>query len=93
MKKKNNFKLTSLPNIGKVISQKLSAIGIITSEEFLDQDPFDIFDKLLTIDPTLCRCALASIVGAHLGVKWHTITKQTAAEYQLRHPEFKWEKC
>ncbi|MFH0923262.1 MAG: hypothetical protein V1825_00850 [Candidatus Falkowbacteria bacterium] len=37
--------------------------------------------------------ALALIVGAHLDIPWHKITKKSAAEYEKRHPNFKWGKC
>jgi len=45
------------------------------------------------VDPTLCRCALASIVGAKLGLPWHQITKASAREYEKRHPGHKWGPC
>lgn len=86
--------LLSLPNIGKTTAVKLGKIGISTPEEFLSRDPYDVFDELLDkVDPTLCRCALASIVGAKTGAPWHKITKQTAKEYEKRHPGYKWDKC
>ncbi len=89
-----NNSLESLPNIGKVIAGKLRKTGINTKEEFIEQDPYEVFDELLEkIDPTLCRCALASIVGAAEDIPWHKITKQTAKEYEKLHPEHKWGKC
>jgi len=83
-----------LPNIGRVTAVKLERIGITTSDQFLKQDPYDIFHKLLRdVDPTLCRCALALIVGASEGKPWHKITKRTAKEYEKRHPYHRWGKC
>lgn len=56
--------LTTLINIGPVISKKLQKIGINTAEEFLKRDPYQVFEELLIrVDPTLCRCALGSIIG------------------------------
>lgn len=93
-KKSTDNSLKSLPNIGPVIAEKLKRIGIKDKADFLKRDPFDVFDMLLKkCDPTLCRCALASIVGANLGVVWHEITKKTAKEYSKRHPEHEWGKC
>ena len=94
-KKKLSNDVASLPNIGKVIAKNLEKIGIVSAEEFLSRDPYDIFDELLdVVDPTLCRCALASIVGAHRGVKWHTVTKQAAKEFDKRYPQHSWKtKC
>jgi len=86
--------LESLPNIGKTIAAKLRKVGIKDRSAFLKRDPFKVFDALLKkCDPTLCRCALASVVGAKLGVPWHRITKETAKEYAKRHPRHKWGIC
>ena len=88
-------KLESLPNIGKISALKLKKIGINTAEEFLERDPYEVFEELLTkVDPALCRCALASIVGARFGKQWHKITKETATEFQKRYPNHTWkDKC
>lgn len=87
--------LKQLVNIGDKIALKLQQIEINSKEEFLGKDPYEVFDELLDkVDPSLCRCALASIVGANLGVPWHKITKETAKEYDKRYPEHKWKnKC
>ncbi|MBN1125021.1 MAG: TfoX/Sxy family DNA transformation protein [Sedimentisphaerales bacterium] len=84
-------KLESLPNIGKVIASKLRLIGIENRQAFLARDPYEIYAQLLAkVDPNLCRCALASLVGAKQGIKWHLITKETAAEFQKRYPNHEW---
>mgnify|MGYP001014097959 FL=1 len=94
MNRAEKTSLRELVNIGSVIEQKLIRIGIRTKEEFLKKDPFEVFDELLEkVDPTLCRCALASIVGAKAGLPWHKITKHAASDYQKLHPEHKWGKC
>lgn len=86
--------LRSLANVGPVTERKLKQIGIFSKEDFLRRDPYEVFDTLRReIDPTLCRCALASIVGAKLGQPWHRITKATAREYEKRHPDHRWGKC
>ncbi len=87
----NSNALETLPNIGKVSAEKLMKIGINTAEDFLSRDPYQVFDDLLErVDSFLCRCALASIVGAKLGKPWHKITKETAAEYVKRYPNHRW---
>jgi hypothetical protein len=86
--------LRQLANIGPVIERKLNRIGIFSKEDFLSRDPYEVFDNLRQrVDPTLCRCALASVVGAKLGQPWHRITKATAREYEKRHPDHRWGKC
>jgi len=98
MSKKDSGKaedsLRSLPNVGKVLEEKLKQIGITSRREFLKRDPYKIFDELKEkVDPTLCRCALASVVGAKKGAPWHRIAKDTAREYEKRHPLHKWGPC
>ena len=87
-------KLTSLPNIGTTTAARLEKIGIRTPEDFLGRDPYEVFHTLrMKVDPTLCRCALAGIIGAKTGEPWHKITKKTAVEYERRHPRHKWGPC
>jgi nucleotidyltransferase/DNA polymerase involved in DNA repair len=91
---KKQDKIESLHNIGPVTAAKLNKIGIRTAEDFLKHDPYEIFEKLRKeIDPTLCRCALAVIVGASEGISWYKITKKSAREYERRHPYHRWGKC
>jgi len=86
--------LRQLTNIGPVTEKKLNQIGIFSREEFLARDPYEVFATLREkVDPTLCRCALASVVGAKFGLPWHQITRNTAREYEKRHPDHIWGKC
>jgi len=86
--------LRSLPNIGPTTAAKLGQIGITSKKEFLKRDPYKVFDELRKkVDSTLCRCALAGIVGAKKGVRWHMITKESAREYEKKHPRHVWGKC
>jgi TfoX C-terminal domain len=91
---KTDDSLRSLPNIGPTTAAKLARIGITTRKDFLRRDPYEVFDELRKrVDPTLCRCALAGIVGAKKGVRWHAITKESAKEYERMHPRHVWGKC
>jgi hypothetical protein len=86
--------LRSLANIGAVTEKKLQRIGIRTADDLLRRDPYQVFAELRqNVDPTLCRCALALIVGAKLGLPWHRITRATAREYEKRHPGHVWGRC
>ena len=88
MTKKQTNSLLSLPNIGKVTARKLAAIGIVTKEQFLSLDPYEVFLRLkLEVDPTLCKCALACIIGAHAGVKWNLIRAEAIKEFERRYPD------
>jgi hypothetical protein len=86
--------LRSLANIGAVTAKKLNQIGILSKEDFLSRDPYEVFAELRRkVDPSLCRCALAGIVGAKLGQPWHRVTKASAREYERRHPGHVWGPC
>lgn len=86
--------LRSLANFGKVFEKKLNQIGIFDADDFLCRDPYEVFSELQQkVDPGLCRCALAGIVGAKLDQPWHRITKASAREYERRHPDHVWGKC
>lgn len=87
-------KVSTLPNIGNVIGEKLNKIGINSAEEFLSRDPYEVFEDLLrNVDPTLCRCALASIVGASKKEKWHLVMKEAVAKFESKHPKYRWKDC
>jgi hypothetical protein len=86
--------LITLINIGPVISKKLQKIGINSAEEFLSRDPYQVFDELLVrVDPTLCRCALGSIIGAKEGIKWNIAMKTAVPKFEKEHPGHKWVNC
>ena len=88
---KSSDSLESLVNIGKVTAKMLRAIGITSRGQFLRRDPYRVYAELLAkVDPSLCRCALAALVGARRGVKWHLVTREAAAEFQRRYPNHEW---
>lgn len=90
--------LCKLPNIGPSIANNIMMLGITTPEEFLEQDPYEIFYKLQTkVDPTLCRCVLSSIVGAYKNEKRHLVRKEAIQTYQKKYPhqerKTNWKRC
>ncbi|NLH16000.1 MAG: hypothetical protein GX455_05445 [Phycisphaerae bacterium] len=73
------------------MGRALRSIGMETRQQFLRRDPYKVYAELLIkVDPSLCRCALASLVGAKKGVKWHIVTKEAAAEFRRRYPSHEW---
>ena len=73
------------------MAEKIRKIGIKDADEFMKRDPYEVYEEILIrFEPTLCRCGLASIVGAKEGIVWHKITKQAAAEYERRRPGHQW---
>lgn len=41
----------------------------------------------MKVDPSLCRCALASIIGAHKGIKRNLIREESVRTYEQRYPD------
>jgi nucleotidyltransferase/DNA polymerase involved in DNA repair len=84
-------KLTSLENIGKTTATKLEQIGIMTADEFLARDPYDVFNELVKkVDPTLCKCALANLVGAQENRPWHKVVEEAVKGFQKKYPYHQW---
>jgi len=89
LKTKMKDDLEDLQNIGKIIAKKLRDIGIKEKSDFLSQDPYEIFNKLKKKDPSLCRCALASIVGAKQKKKWPEIRIEATKKFKKKFPKTK----
>lgn len=84
--------LTELINIGPTTAKKLEKIGIKTAAEFLNRDPYQVFEELLLkVDSTLCKSFLSGLVGAKQGVPWHTVSQQAVQEFEKKHPGYEWE--
>jgi len=80
--------LTQLPNIGKVVAEKLIQAGINTPEELISTGTEQAFIRLQTIDETACLSMLQAIEGAVQGIRWHNLPKERKTElidfYRIR---------
>lgn len=72
--------LTQLPNIGKVVAEKLVQIGITTPEELKTVGTEQAFIRIQTIDNTACFCMLQGLEGAIRGIRWHNLPKERKEE-------------
>lgn len=72
--------LTQLPNIGKVVSEKLIQVGITSPEELKAIGSEQAFIRLQTIDETACLCMLQALEGAVQGIRWHDLPKERKEE-------------
>lgn len=80
--------LCKLTNIWPKITDNLIKIWITTQEEFLAQDPYEVFHQLKTkVDPSFCRCTLASIIGVHKGIKRNLIHEEAVNIYEQCYPD------
>jgi DNA transformation protein len=80
--------LTQLPNIGKVVAEKLLQVGITRPEELRALGSEQSFIRILTIDETACLSMLQALEGAVQGIRWHDLPKERKEElkefYRLR---------
>lgn len=74
--------LTQLPNIGKVVAEKLIQVGISTPEELKAIGSEQAFIRIQTIDETACFSMLQGLEGAIQGVRWHNLPKER--KYELK---------
>ena len=70
-----NNNLTNLPNIGKVLADKLKVVRIDTIEKLQSIGSENAFIKLKTIDNDLCINTLCALEGAIQGIRWHNLDK------------------
>ena len=69
--------LSKLPNIGKVLAERLEAVGITTAKELREVGSIDAFIRLKAYDPTYCMNSLYAIEGAVQNMRWHHLDKDS----------------
>ena len=67
--------LSELPNIGKVLEQKLNEVGISTPEELINAGAENALLRIRAIDDTACFNLLCALEGAIQGIRWHGLPK------------------
>ena len=72
--------LTQMPNIGKVVAEKLIQVGITTPEALRSVGSEQAFIRIQTIDDTACFCMLQGLEGAIQGIRWHNLPKERKEE-------------
>ena len=68
--------LIRMPNIGKVVAEKLIQVGITSPEELKTIGTEQAFIRLQTIDETACLSMLQALDGAIQGIRWHHLPKE-----------------
>jgi len=67
--------LTSLPNIGPTLAQKLNQIGVTSYDQLAELGSIEAVIRIGQTDPSACCNMLYALEGAILGVRWHLIPK------------------
>ena len=75
--------LTTLPNIGKVLADKLKLSGIDSVEKLQSIGSENAFIRLKTIDNDACFNMLCAIEGAIQGIRWHNLEKYKKEELRI----------
>ena len=78
-----NSNLTNLPNIGKVLSEKLKVVGVDTTEKLKSIGSENTFIKLKTIYNDVCINTLCALEGAIQGIRWHNLDKSKKEELKM----------
>ncbi len=72
--------LSSLPNIGKTLKEKLNKVGINTPEELISLGSENTLIRIREIDKSGCYNMLCALEGAIQGIRWHRLTKEKKEE-------------
>jgi DNA transformation protein and related proteins len=72
--------LSHLPNIGKVLEQKLKEVGITNAGELINTGAENALIRIRAIDDTACFNMLCALEGAIQGIRWHDLTKERKEE-------------
>jgi len=72
--------LSILPNIGKVLEQKLKEVGISSQEELKNAGAENALLRIRAIDDTACFNMLCALEGAIQGIRWHNLPKERKEE-------------
>jgi len=75
-------KLTDLPNIGKVLADKLIEAGIKTPEDLFDLGAEKAFLRIKMKDKDACLSKLCALEGAVRGIRWHNLTADRKQELE-----------
>jgi DNA transformation protein len=78
-----NNDLTTLPNIGKVLADKLKIVGIDTVEKLQSIGSENAFIRLKTIDNEACINSLCALEGAIQRIRWHNLDKSKKEELKV----------
>ena len=81
--KKQGEGISSLPNVGKDLTQKLLTLGIDTPEKLRKTGTEQTYLRIKALDPGACFSLLCAIEGAIHGIRWHNLPPERKQE--LKH--------
>lgn len=81
----NNDDLSQLPNIGKVLRDRLIEVGIKTATDLRTAGSENAFLSLRDIDPGACINELMALEGAVQNIRWHLLDDDRKQELREFH--------
>jgi len=72
--------LTTMPNLGKILSQQLEIVGISTPAQLKAVGSEEAFARLATLDESACINMLYALEGAIQGIRWHNLPAERKRE-------------
>jgi DNA transformation protein len=81
--------LSKMPNIGKVLAEKLAEVGIDTPEKLKATGSENAFIRLKTVDSGACLSMLCALEGAIQDIRWHDLDKVRKEELKMFLKTFK----
>lgn len=76
--------LQQLKGLGPKSQAMLMQVGIVSVEQFLVSDPFELYAKLHTTIPNLSLNMLYAMIGAQENIHWQVIKLERKTEILLR---------
>ena len=81
----NSFQpISSLTSLGPKSEEILAQIGIHTAEEFLAQDPYDVYAQLHQAGIHIGLNSLYAFISAHEGISWLEVAQTRKEEIIMR---------
>ena len=72
--------LTEMPNVGKILAQKLTEVDIKTPGDLISSGSENAFIRIKTVDPDACINMLYALEGAIQGIRWHSLSPDRKKE-------------
>lgn len=76
----NMQQLSDLPNIGKVVEDRLKEVEIETPEQLKAIGAEQAIIRLKIVDEGACFSMLCALEGAIQGIRWHQLSKERKQE-------------
>lgn len=75
--------LDKLPNIGKVLAERLVEAGITTTEALRAMGAKEAYLRVCGVYPDACINHLYAIEGAIQNIRWHGLSDETKQELKI----------